>query len=74
MAAFLPTRRDMSSSPDRASTTLELWLGRTLAACVHPVAAWRSGSRSAQFASFCGYLVASYLIVLVMLIEFLKTF
>jgi hypothetical protein len=57
----------MATTLDRPSTGLEILLGRSLAACVHPVAAWRSGSRSARAQFFLGYFVAGYVVFLVLL-------
>jgi hypothetical protein len=57
----------MATTLDRPSTGLEILLGRSLAACVHPVAAWRSGSRSARAQFFFGYFVAGYVVFLVLL-------
>jgi hypothetical protein len=57
----------MATTLDRPSTGLEILLGRSLAACVHPVAAWRSGSRSARAQFFFGYFVAGYVMFLVLL-------
>ena len=57
----------MATTLDRPSTGLEILLGRSLAACVHPVAAWRSGSRSARTQFFFGYFVAGYVVFLVLL-------
>ena len=57
----------MATTLERPSTGLEILLGRSLAACVHPVAAWRSGSRSARAQFFFGYFVAAYVLFLVLL-------
>ena len=57
----------MATTLDRPSTGLEILLGRSLAAFVHPVAAWRSGSRSARAQFFFGYFVAGYVVFLVLL-------
>jgi hypothetical protein len=57
----------MATTLDRPSTGLEILLGRSLAACVHPVAAWRSGSRAARAQFFFGYFVAGYFVFLVLL-------
>jgi len=53
---------------DRPSTRGEILIGRSLAACVHPVAAWRSGSRSARAQFFVGYFVAGYVLVFLALL------
>jgi hypothetical protein len=57
--------------PDRPSTRTEIFIGRTLASCVHPVAAWRlSAKRRAMI--LVAYSAAAYIIVLSALIA-LKT-
>jgi len=53
---------------DRPGTPLEVLIGRSLAACVHPVAAWRSGSRSARLQFLLGYFVAGYVLVFLALL------
>jgi hypothetical protein len=53
--------------PHPPSTRLEIFIGRSLAATVHPVAAWRSRSKALRLQSFAGYFVAGYLIALVAL-------
>ena len=58
----------MAMMPDRPSTRGEVLLGRSLAACVHPVAAWRSGSRAARAQFFVGYFVAGYVLVFLALL------
>jgi hypothetical protein len=58
----------MATTINRPSTHLEILIGRSLAACVHPVAAWRSGSRSARAQSFFGYFVAGYVLVFLALL------
>ena len=58
----------MATTLDRPSTGLEILLGRSLAACVHPVAAWRSGSRAARAQFFFGYFVAGYVLVFLVLL------
>jgi len=58
----------MATKPDRPSTRGEILLGRSLAACVHPVAAWRSGSKSARAQFFFGYFVAGYVLVFLALL------
>jgi len=58
----------MATTLERPSTGLEILIGRSLAACVHPVAAWRSGSKSARAQFFCGYFVAGYLLVFLALL------
>jgi hypothetical protein len=58
----------MATTINRPSTGLEILIGRSLAACVHPVAAWRSGSRSARLQFFVGYFVAGYVLVFLSLL------
>jgi hypothetical protein len=56
----------MFSAPDRPSTRLEIFIGRSLAVCVHPFAAWATGSRSARVTFFVGYFLASYVFIVLM--------
>jgi len=58
----------MMMPPDRPSTRTEILIGRSMAAVVHPVAAWRSGSRSNRLHFFAGYFVASYVLVFIALL------
>jgi hypothetical protein len=58
----------MATTINRPSTGLEILIGRSLAACAHPVAAWRSGSRSARLQFFVGYFVAGYVLVFLSLL------
>jgi hypothetical protein len=58
----------MVKAPDRPSTRWEILIGRSMAACVHPVAAWRSGSKSARLQFFLGYFVAGYIVVFLSLL------
>jgi hypothetical protein len=58
----------MVKTPDRPSTRMEVLIGRTLAVCVHPVAAFRSGSKSARLQFFAGYFVAGYVLVFLTLL------
>jgi len=58
----------MVTTPDRPSTRLEVLIGRSVAACVHPVAAWRAGSKSARLQFLAGYFVASYVLVFLALL------
>jgi hypothetical protein len=57
----------MFLAPDRPSTRLEVFIGRCLAASVHPVAAWRTGSRLLRLQCALGYFVGSYVAVLMLL-------
>jgi hypothetical protein len=51
----------------RASTPTEILIGRWLAVCVHPVAAWRTNSRSMRLGCVSGYFAGSYILVLLAL-------
>jgi hypothetical protein len=42
----------------------EILLGRSLAACVHPMAAWQSKARSFRLLLVAGYFAVGYLTVL----------
>ena len=55
---------------DRPSTRLETLIGLTLAVCVHPVAAWASGSVSIRLLCFLGYFLASYVLTILALRSF----
>ena len=54
--------------PDRPSTRTEILIGRSLAVCAHPVAAWRSGSTTVRLQFFAGYFVASYVLIFLALL------
>jgi hypothetical protein len=45
----------------RSANRWEILAGRTLAACVHPTAAWRSTVRSFRVLLVAGYFAAGYL-------------
>ena len=47
---------------------MEILIGRSMAACVHPVAAWRSGSKSVRLQFLAGYFVAGYVLVFLALL------
>lgn len=53
----------MASRRDRPSTRSEIFIGRSLAICAHPVAAWRTTIRSIRLVLFAGYFAAAYLTV-----------
>jgi len=53
---------------DRQSSRTEILIGRSLAVCVHPVAAWRSGSTAVRLQFFAGYFVASYVLIFLALL------
>jgi hypothetical protein len=57
----------MPAAIDRASTRTEVLIGRWLAVCVHPVAAWRTNSRSMRLLCVSGYFAGSYVLVLLAL-------
>jgi hypothetical protein len=57
----------MLSTSDRPSTRLETFIGLTLAVCVHPVAAWASGSVSNKFLCIAGYFLTSYVLMILAL-------
>jgi hypothetical protein len=48
---------------DRPSSRYEVFIGRSLAMCVHPFAAWRSTVRSVRALILAGYFAAGYLAV-----------
>jgi hypothetical protein len=48
---------------DRPSTRSEIFIGRSLAICAHPVAAWRTTIRSIRLVLLAGYFAAAYLTV-----------
>jgi hypothetical protein len=54
--------------PQGRATTGPVLLGRALAACVHPVAAWRSRSRDFRLHVVAGYFIAGYVLTLIALV------
>ena len=54
----------MAAAPARPSSRTEILLGRWMAVCVHPEAAWRTQSRSMRLLCVSGYFVGSYVLVL----------
>ena len=58
----------MAPTPDRPSTRLEILIGRSLAVCVHPVAAWHSGSMAVRLHFLAGYVVVSYVFIFLALL------
>jgi hypothetical protein len=55
----------MHCSPgDRSIRRVEVLLGRTLAACIHPIAAWRYALRSFRVLLVAGYFTAGFIAVL----------
>ena len=55
-------------SRNDASNRYEILVGRTIAACVHPQAAWQSTVRSFRFLMFAGYFTAGYIAGLVAIV------
>ena len=51
-----------------SSSKLEVIIGRSLAACVHPEAAWRLGTKG-RIPVLVGYFLAGYLLILVTLVS-----
>jgi hypothetical protein len=49
---------------DRASTRAEILIGRTLATCVHPYAAWRTRSIKNRVLLIAGFAAVSYIVSL----------
>jgi hypothetical protein len=54
--------------PDRPSNRLEIAMGRSLAICLHPVAAWLSRSQRKRLVLVGGYVGAGYVAVLLALL------
>lgn len=52
--------RPVTDSPNR----YEALIGRSLAMCAHPAAAWRVGSTRARLVVVAGYFVAGYVVSL----------
>jgi len=55
----------MSPQRYRPSNRYEVLIGRSLAACIHPLAAWRSTARSFRVLAVAGYFAVGYVAVLV---------
>jgi hypothetical protein len=53
----------MAPAKNRPSHRLEVLIGRSAALCVHPLAAWRSPSRSDRAMLLISYFAVSYGIV-----------
>jgi hypothetical protein len=64
---ILATRKRQES---QMSTQLEVLIGRSLAALVHPVAAWRVFSRPGRLLLALGYSAAAYITTLSALLAF----
>jgi hypothetical protein len=55
------------ASADMSCSRLEAAAARSLAACVHPVAAWRLQSRTMRLRIVVGYMAAGYALGLIAL-------
>jgi hypothetical protein len=57
----------MAAAHSRSSSCRwhEVLIGRSLAACVHPMAAWQSKARSFRLLLVAGYFAVGYVTVLV---------
>jgi hypothetical protein len=53
-----------SQTRSRSSNCYEILLGRSLAACVHPFAAWQSTVRSFRVLLVAGYFAVGYVAAL----------
>jgi hypothetical protein len=53
-----------SLSPNSSTRWHEILIGRSLAACVHPMAAWQSRARSFRVMLVAGYFAMGYVTVL----------
>ena len=60
----------MSSKLDLPSTRTEILVGRGLAMCLHPYAAWRVQSPAERLLVLVTYFAASYTLVLTSLLAF----
>ena len=63
MVSFLPPNSSMAPAHNRDSHRIEVLIGRSAALCVHPLAAWRSPSRSDRAMLLISYFGISYVIV-----------
>jgi len=57
-----------SRSSRNVSNRTEILVGRSLAACTHPLAAWRSQVRSFRVLLLAGYFAMGYVSVLVTMV------
>jgi hypothetical protein len=64
LVSFLRWAAVMSIASNLPSTRSEILAGRLLAICLHPYAAWQSGSRRRCAFLLMAYLAASYALVL----------
>jgi hypothetical protein len=53
-----------SHTPSSSSRWHEVLIGRSLAACIHPLAAWQSRARSFRVLLVAGYFAMGYVTVL----------
>jgi hypothetical protein len=53
-----------SHSPSSSSHWHEVLLGRSLAACIHPIAAWQSRARTFRVLVVAGYFAVGYIAML----------
>ncbi len=53
-----------SHTPSSSSRWHEVLIGRSLAACIHPMAAWQSRARSFRVLLVAGYFAMGYVTVL----------
>jgi hypothetical protein len=58
----------MASTLTRPNARLEVLVGRSLAMCAHPYAAWRAYSTAGRLLVFLSYLAASYAVMLTVLL------
>ena len=58
----------MASTATAPDTRFEVLLGRSLAMCVHPYAAWRTHSMRGRLLILLTYVAASYAVMLGMLL------
>ena len=67
----LATRRHVTSTVIVPGTRVEVLLGRSLAMCAHPYAAWRTHSTAGRLFILLTYAAASYAVMLgVLLLSF----
>ncbi len=57
----------LGPAPKPAANKIEIALGRTAAACVHPVAAWHTARRSMRAMLIAGYFLMGFTAVLTVL-------
>ena len=62
LAVVLLDRARMARS-DRPSTRYEIFIGRSLAICAHPVAAWRTTVRSIRLMLVASYFAAAFVTI-----------